>query len=138
MKARGQKMDSARFQSLAEAFGADCGRWPASDREAAAAYTLEHPEQANAILLEARKIDAALDLTRADVGDLSLLTARILSSAKKANRPVFDYRAALAMAACAVFGVLIGYGGGMLAPPSDVDEFYFASAFEAPTLEDEG
>ena len=30
--------------------------------------------------------------------------------------PGFDRRAMLALAACAVFGVVLGYGGGLLAP----------------------
>ena len=39
----------------------------------------------------------------------------------------------------AVFGVVLGYGGGLLAPTAPEDDSYFAMAFEAPfAFEDEG
>ena len=48
-------------------------------------------------------------------------------------------RAVIALAACAVFGVIIGYSGGQFAPVSDVDDYYFSAAFEAPPFDgDEG
>jgi hypothetical protein len=38
-----------------------------------------------------------------------------------------------------VFGVIVGYGGGMLAPAPVEAEAYFTMAFEAPfMIEDEG
>jgi hypothetical protein len=43
----------------------------------------------------------------------------------------------LALAACAVFGIVLGYGGGMLAPLADQDDGYFTAAFEAP-FDDDG
>jgi len=43
----------------------------------------------------------------------------------------------LALAACAVFGVVLGYGGGLLAPPPLEDDVHFTMAFEAP-FGDEG
>ena len=47
------------------------------------------------------------------------------------NRRAF---VALALAACAVFGVILGYGGGLFAPLADQDDSYFDVAFEAPSV----
>ena len=87
---------------------------------------------------EARKLDAVLDGARDEAGPSADLAARILAAAPRAQRPAFDRRAMLALAACAVFGVLIGYGGGLLAPAPAEDDSYFSMAFEAPSFEDEG
>ena len=66
------------------------------------------------------------------------IDATILAQAPRTQRG-FDRRAMLALAACAVFGVVLGYGGGQLAPPPLEDDVYFIMAFEAPfAFEDEG
>ena len=90
-------------------------------------------------IAEARQLDAVLDSARGDARPSADLASRILAAAPRAQRPAFDRRALLALAACAVFGVVIGYGGGMLAPPPVEDDSYFSMAFEAPSaFEDEG
>jgi hypothetical protein len=84
-------------------------------------------------------LDEALESVREPERDVSLLSARIL---RAAPRPLaLDRRALMALAACAVFGLLIGYGGGLLAPAPSGADAYFAAAFEAPPPEwpgDEG
>lgn len=130
-------MDRERFDTLLEAYGADFARWPANERAAGAAFAARHGAELAEAIKSARALDASLNTTRGEVGDLSLLTARIMAAAPR-RAPGFDRRAVFALAACAVFGVLIGYGGGMLAPPSAADEAYFALTFDAPLLEDEG
>lgn len=132
-------MDRERFEHLLAAYGADFSRWPANERAAGAAYAAEHGGELEAALADARAIDAALDPVRPDRFDVSALAVRLIAAAPK--RQMFDRRAALALAACAVFGVVLGYGGGQFAPaPVAEDDSFFALAFEAPWVaaEDEG
>jgi len=123
-------MDRERFDHLLAAYGGDFGRWPAKERAAAAAFVAQSIEAATA-LKEARALDDALDQARAEP-NVSALAARILARAPRSDMG-FDRRAVLALAACAVFGIVLGYGGGMLAP-ADMDDGYFSAAFEAPLL----
>lgn len=127
-------MDRARFEHLLEAYGGDFARWPASDRAAGAAYAAQHAEAVGPLLREARALDAALNDAREAAPDVTRLSARVLAGVPK---PVqgFDRRAAWALAACAVFGVMLGYGGGLMAPAAAADEEYFTMAFEAPFVE---
>lgn len=137
MTKKEETMDRERFAYLLDAYGADFRRWPAQARAQAAAFAAQDAEAA-ALIGEARKLDAVLDGARDEAGPSADLAARILAAAPRAQRPAFDRRAMLALAACAVFGVLIGYGGGLLAPAPAEDDSYFSMAFEAPSFEDEG
>jgi hypothetical protein len=127
-------MDRERFEVLLDAYGADFQRWPADARAAGEAFAAANGDAA-ALLRDAATLDRALDLA-ADTPDASALASRILASAPR-RRAAFDTRAALALAACAVFGIVLGYGGGMLAPLADQDDGYFTAAFEAP-FDDDG
>jgi hypothetical protein len=129
-------MDRERFEHLLAAYGGDLNRWPAEERAAAAAQAAQDATAATA-LRDARALDRALNEARDDVGDTSALAARIVAHAPRAQAWL-DRRAMLALAACAVFGVLLGYGGGLLAPTPDLDDAYFATAFEAPLMGEEG
>ena len=124
-------MDRERFNHLLEAYGGDFRRWPAADRAAAAVFAAQDADAATA-LKEAQALDGVLDRANAGQSDTSQLAARILAQAPRAQ-PWLDRRAMLALAACAVFGVVLGYGGGLLAP-AEADDAYFAAAFEAPFL----
>jgi hypothetical protein len=131
-------MDRERFVELLDAYGADLSRWPANARAAGAAYAAQAPEAA-ALITEARVVDLILDAARGSDELSPDLAARVLASAPRAQRPAFDRRAMFALAACAVFGVVLGYGGGLLAPVPNEDDAYFTMAFEAPlAFEDEG
>lgn len=123
-------MDRGRFEYLLEAYGADTRRWPADEREAAAAFATA--EDVATLMQHASALDAALDGTRAESPDTSLLAARILAFAPKRQRLAMDRYAPWALAACALFGIAIGYGGGMFAPPAGMDEAYFVMALESP------
>jgi hypothetical protein len=80
-----------------------------------------------------------LDVAGGVVQPSAGLAERILAQAPRVLRPAFDRRAMLALAACAVFGVVLGYGGGLFAPAPVEDEAFFTMAFEAPlAAEDEG
>lgn len=138
MTKKEENMDRERFAALLEAYGADFRRWPAAARGDAAAFAAQNAEAA-ALVADAAGLDALLDSARDETRPSAGLAARILAAAPRAQRPAFDRRAMLALAACAVFGVLIGYGGGMLAPAPVEDDSYFSMAFEAPSaFEDEG
>lgn len=124
-------MDRERFEHLLAAYGGNLNRWPADERADAAAYVAQDVDAA-AELADAQALDRALDHARHDV-ETSSLAARVLAQAPR-PRPWLDRRAMLALAACAVFGVVIGYGGGHLAPAADADDAFFVAAFEAPLM----
>lgn len=131
-------MDRERFANLLDAYGADFRRWPAETRAAAAAFATQDSEAAE-LIAEARKLDAVLDMAREVAAPSPELADRILALAPRVVRQAFDRRAMLALAACAVFGLVVGYGGGLMAPPPLEDDTYFSMAFEAPlSFEDEG
>ena len=138
MTRKEETMDRERFAYLLDAYGGDFDRWPAEARASAAAFAAQDAEAA-ALLSEARALDAALDAGRESVAPSPGLAARILAQAPQLQPRGFDRRALIALAACAVFGVVLGYGGGLLAPAPAEDDAYFIMAFEAPFgLEDEG
>lgn len=133
---KGGVMDRARFEALLDAYGADVGRWPDAERAAAEAFLARDGAMVREALREAGEIDALLaHAAAAPTNDA--LAALILAGAPR-RIDGFDRRALLALAACAVFGVVLGYGGGLLAPAPLEDDSYFAMAFEAPMAGDEG
>ncbi len=123
-------MDLARFEHLLEAYGADYRRWPADERAAAAAFAAA--QDVAGPMEQARALDTALDGARGTDPDVALLAARVLTSAPKHQPPAIDRYAPWALAACAVFGIAIGYGGGMFAPPAGMEEAYFVMVLESP------
>jgi len=126
-------MDRVRFEEMLAAYGADVGRWPEGERAAGEAFAREHAAEIAPLLSDARGIDQALNVAKMGSDDVpELLIRRILKQAPKPQMSGFDRRALMALAACAVFGVLIGYGGGMFAPPPSDDDSYFSAAFAAP------
>lgn len=127
-------MDRTRFEHLLEAYGADFARWPASERAAGAAYAEQHANAVAPLLRDARALDGALNEARGLAPDVAKLSARVLAAAPKQAQG-FDRRAGWALAACAVFGVMLGYGGGLMAPAAAAEEEYFLMAFEAPFME---
>lgn len=120
-----RKMDQERFDAIVAAYGANPRRWPAEEREAAQAFAQAHGVD----LSEAGRIDALLDLAPRAAAPSDLLQARILRAMPKRGVPMA--RIAAALAACAVFGLVIGYGAGVSAPTGDVEQV-LASAFESP------
>ncbi|MBS0386496.1 MAG: hypothetical protein JSS00_14235 [Proteobacteria bacterium] len=125
-------MDRTRFEHLLEAYGADFARWPVDERGAGEALARAHAAEVDAMIAEARALDAAFAAAKATPPPNAALTARILMAAPPARRPQSVAPAAVwALAACALLGVVLGYGAGALTQPSD-DGSYFAAAFEAP------
>lgn len=128
-------MDRKRFEHLLDAYGADFRRWPEAERASAAAFAVARADELAAPIAEARALDAAFAAGAAAAAFDPALSARILAAAPKARpaprRQGFAPLAGWALAACAMMGVLLGYGAGAMAQPSD-DGSYFAAAFEAP------
>lgn len=127
-------MDRARFDYLLAAYGADFRRWPEGERQAGAEFAAAHAEVVEA-MAEARLLDAGLAAAEDAPVRLELL-ARVSATASQApetRRSLFAARyAGWTLAACALVGVVIGYGGGLLTPPAtDVDAFVVA-AFDGP------
>ena len=126
-------MDRTRFEHLLEAYGAIFARWPEAERVAGEAFARDHADEVAVLLAQARSLDDALDAGRTSSAPSAALTARILAAAPK-GAPVRRANfapAGWALAACALLGVILGYGVGALAQPSD-DGSYFSAAFEPP------
>ena len=106
-------MKAQRLHALAEAYGADLRRWPASERAFADSLIAADPSL-KAVLDEAAALDALLDAAPAPAPS-AVLTARVLAAAPKArsrrfhlDRLAFYLGAGWAAAACA--GVVAGVG----------------------------
>lgn len=119
-------MDKQRFDSIVAAYGADPRRWPAVERDAALAFAAE----AQPDLADARALDALLELAPAPRPASDVLTTRVLRDAAGVSRRRFA--PAMALAACMVAGVLVGYSAGARAPASDGVDWVLAAAFEGP------
>lgn len=110
-------MKAQRLHALAEAYGADLRRWPASERAFADSLIAADPSL-KAVLDEAAALDALLDalLDAAPApAPSAALVARVLAAAPKARRPRLHLdRIALYMgagwAAAACAGVVAGVG----------------------------
>lgn len=126
-------MNRERFEQLLEAYGADMRRWPAEKRAGAEIFAAAHAAEIAAALAAARTLDGVLDRGTVDAPPPAL-ASRILADAPRARARSagLNQSAGWALAACALLGVLLGFGGGMLAPVADNDDSYFAAAFEAP------
>ena len=130
-------MNRERFEQIVAAYGADPQHWPEAERAAAEAFATANADTA-ALVADEGGLDRMLDHAAA-LPDTTALAARILAQTPARAARAFDTRAIIALAACAVFGVIIGYSGGQFAPVSDVDDYYFSAAFEAPLFDgDEG
>ena len=105
-------MKAERLHELADAYGADLRRWPASERAFAESLLAADPSL-KAVLDEAATLDALLNAAPAPVPSAAL-TARILAAAPKPKargrlgRGVWYLGAGWAAAACA--GVVAGVG----------------------------
>jgi|LNFM01.1.fsa_nt_gb hypothetical protein len=119
-------MDKQRFDSIVAAYGADPRRWPAVERDAALAFAAE----AQPDLADARALDALLELAPAPQPASDVLATRVLHDAAGVSR--WRFAPAMALAACMVAGVLVGYGAGARAPASDGVDWVLAAAFEGP------
>lgn len=103
-------MKAERLHELADAYGADLRRWPASERAFAESLIAADPSL-KAVLDEAAALDALLDAAPKPVPSAALI-ARILAAAPRAKsrlgKAIWYLGAGWAAAACA--GVVAGVG----------------------------
>ena len=103
-------MKAERLHELADAYGADLRRWPASERAFAESLIAADPSL-KAVLDQAAALDALLDAAPEPVPSAAL-TARILAAAPRAKgrlgEAIWYLGAGWAAAACA--GVVAGVG----------------------------
>lgn len=102
-------MDMARFETLADAYGADLRRWPASERATAEVLLASEPK-AKACLVAAEAIDDLLAI--APPAPSATLRAAIIASAPKPRRSLFEgmgfWLSGAGLAAAGVAGILVG------------------------------
>ena len=112
-------MNAERLRQLADAYGAEPGRWPAAEREAALALLAED-RRAERLLFEARKLDAALDASPTPAVSPAL-RERVLAAAgglgpqprrRFAGLSPLGWASGLGWAAAAVAGIAIGLSSG--------------------------
>jgi hypothetical protein len=103
-------MTSERFAELVEIYGAEPRRWPQAQRQAAIAFTEDHPGETATILETARKLDEAL--ARYVVpGPSTKLIRMVMESApsiQAAARRVRLWRQGASFAAVGLAGALAG------------------------------
>ncbi|MGE0596113.1 MAG: hypothetical protein AB7P07_07105 [Hyphomonadaceae bacterium] len=121
-------MDAARFSAIVEAYGASPKRWPAEERAAAEAFA-GRPE-AQGILAEARALDAELDSARDDAPPALGVMRRALRAVPKPEGGR-DWRPMAAMAACALIGLALGFGGAREAAQSAYADAALSVVFAA-------
>ena len=78
-------MNSERFEALADAFGGEVSRWPAAERDAAAALMLARPDWAAAVLALAGELDVRLLAYAAPRGAAELVE-RIVAAAPRSRK----------------------------------------------------
>lgn len=60
-----RRVDTDRFRTIIETYGATPARWPEDARQAMQAFIAEHPADAQSALAEARALDDMLDAVKA-------------------------------------------------------------------------
>ncbi|MBC7769031.1 MAG: hypothetical protein H7124_09610 [Phycisphaerales bacterium] len=118
-------MDRDRFEAIVAAYGADSRRWPAGEREAALRFVAGDDD-----LADARALDALLALAPSPPPPSDLLVARVLREAARSRQS--NLAPAIALAACMVMGVIVGFGVGLRAPSGEDVDWMLTAAFEAP------
>lgn len=106
-------MTPERFETLAEAYGGEIGRWPEDARDAAAAFMAGDPERARQILSRESALDEALDGLRPLAVRHEFREAVIAGApVRRLRRPMSDwlFRAGLGagLAAACAAGLLMG------------------------------
>lgn len=129
-------MTPERFETLADAYGADVARWPAVEREPAAVLMAADPAWAQAVLARAGDLDALLAGYQLP-GGASGLADRIVAAAPK-PRPrwvgwLLPAGMGVGLATACAAGVLLGAQLQALAPAgsaSDTDALMTAVSDE--------
>lgn len=135
-------MDAERFEALADAYGAEPRRWPATEREAAVAFQRAHRAVAERILFSARMIDAVLDASPSPAVE-PVLHDRVVAMAAGAGlepRPrrslvksPLAWVSGLGWAAACAAGLIVGVNvSSQIAADSAVDAVLFQASLTGP------
>ncbi|ODT85275.1 hypothetical protein [Phenylobacterium sp. SCN 70-31] len=117
-------MTPERFAGLADAYGGDVARWPAPERDAAAAFMTDAPARAAAILAEASALDAWLDAAPAPQASAAMVGAILAAAPRRPSlwrRWAFAAGAGAGLAAACAAGVLAGVQLGAAATVTKSD-----------------
>lgn len=135
-------MNAERFQTLAEAYGGAIARWPTETQDAAFAFLADRPEQADAILAEARDTDALLDAAPR-LSPSMALRDRVLAAAPReraARGPVWRWLTGASvgagLAAATAAGLVAGVNLSMASAPQTEDEALLAAIYDNGVAED--
>ena len=142
-------MDEGRMAAILDAYGADPGRWPAAERDAARAWLTAHPDRLVEARAEAQIVDAALARDRRDDAASPALEMRVRAGIPGAGETVTPFRppsraprtigAIAALAACAVLGVVLGFSNAATGEDSTADaDAAFGAAFDVAAPGGEG
>lgn len=137
-------MNAERFQTLAEAYGGAIARWPAADQDAAFAFLAEAPDQADALLAEARETDALLDEAQRLAPSMALRD-RVLAAAprertarSRAWRWLTGAGVGAGLVAATAAGLLAGVNLSVSAAAPSEDEAILASLYDTGLGDDLG
>lgn len=137
-------MTFERFQSLAEAWGGAIARWPAEVQDAAYAFMAASPEQADAVLAEARATDALMDAAPALSTSIALRD-RVIAAAPAARarrsrlwRWMTGAGVGAGLAAATAAGVMAGVSLSLAQAPLGEDEALLTTLYDTGLGEELG
>jgi hypothetical protein len=109
-----------RFRALAEAYGADMGRWPADERAAAAAFAVAHAELAASVLDAEHGLDIRLGAFAIEPSPA--LRQRVIAAAPRVRAVARAWRwiAAGALGLGLAGSAAAGVAAGMTLAPTSV------------------
>ncbi len=129
-------MNAERFASLAEAWGGAIARWPAAEQDSAFTFLATTPERADAILAEAREIDALLDCAERLAPSMALRD-RVLTGAprqraarSRAWRWLTGAGVGAGLVAATAAGLVAGVNLSLSAATPSEDEALLATLFD--------
>jgi hypothetical protein len=137
-------MTFERFQFLADAWGGVIARWPAETQDDAYAFMAAAPGQADAVLAEARAMDALMDQAPA-LAPSTALRDSIIAAAPAARpqrsrlwRWISGAGVGVGLAAATAAGVMAGVSLSLTQAPAGDDDALLTSLYETGLGEDLG
>lgn len=137
-------MTFERFQLLAEAYGGAIARWPAETQDGAYAFLAAAPDQADAVLAEARACDALMDHA-VSLAPSAALRDRVLALAPAARpsrsriwRWMTGAGVGVGLAAATAAGVMAGVSLSLAQAPVGEDEALLTTLYDTGLGDDLG
>lgn len=137
-------MTFERFQLLAEAYGGAIARWPADVQDGAYAFLAAAPDQADAVLAEARACDALMDHA-VSLAPSAALRDRVIALAPAARpqrariwRWMTGAGVGVGLAAATAAGVMAGVNLSLSRAPVGEDEALLTTLYDTGLGDDLG